>query len=88
MELLERFKQGDSRDYLLLRLKPLFLLHCVSTRRTGGRKRQGLRCPGRKPYQTSIIYFLTQTGTNRHSVMTVPVNQRLVIEHVRRYAIG
>jgi hypothetical protein len=38
--------------------------------------------PARKPYQTGLIYFPTQIGTNFKSLMTVPANQRLVIQHV------
>ena len=38
--------------------------------------------PARKPYQTAVLYFSTQIGTNFKSLMTVPANQRLVIQHV------
>src|SRR5262249_31326413 len=38
--------------------------------------------PARKPYQTGQLYFTTQIGTNFKSLMTIPANQRLVIQHV------
>jgi hypothetical protein len=38
--------------------------------------------PARKPFQTVPIYIPAQLPANFYDVVTVPVNQRLVIEHV------